>query len=463
MAQYQTFPGVDGDSRTFEKLKALNFPELAGRRFLDVGCNEGFFCGFARFRGAERVVGIDHSLAYIERARRRFPACEFHVQSWDRIPEGPYEVILLASALHYADDQAALIQRLMANLAPDGVLVLELGIAPSAVAEWVKVDRGIDVRLFPSMLMVKQVLGDYAWKWIGPSVAQEGDPISRHVIHVTRKRPMAYLLMQPPGYGKSSIAETLFRPAGVRVVSGDEVLHQVSQGRLSVSPDLAQAIRRDYSPYRIDSTVRRLFDEGYGAKLVSLWLDSAYEDFALDMYVPDVHQASVVSLVKSAGFVPVCLEWERAGEALLPMDVAFKAAEDYQLSLEESPQADSCESIPAYNKGAQGFVDEICWLPNQLVIRGWAVDSQGRAPKLLSIRTEARSFIVRAYERQSRPDVQHHLDLPHPRYGYQVSIPLEQQDRPPVSPRVVEVRAGETEQDLGPPLGFSNSIKPLEI
>ena len=73
MAQYQSFPDAAGDSRTLDKLKALRLPDLAGKSFLDVGCNEGFFCGFARFLGAGRVVGVDHSEQFIARARVRFP------------------------------------------------------------------------------------------------------------------------------------------------------------------------------------------------------------------------------------------------------------------------------------------------------------------------------------------------------------------------------------------------------
>lgn len=457
MAQYQSFPDVEGDSRTLEKLKALSIPDLAGRRFLDVGCNEGFFCGFAKFRGAERVVGIDHSQSYIERARKRFPTCEFFAQPWDHLPEGPYEVILLASALHYADDQNALIRQIMNNLTPDGTLVLELGIASSPTAEWKKISRGIDERLFPSMPMVKGMLSDYAWKWIGPSVLQEGDPVPRHVIHVTRKRPMAYLLMQPPGYGKTTMAEKLFQPAGVRVISGDEILHLVSQGRLPASKGLTHAIRTDYSPFRIDSTVRRMFDEGHGVEFVSLLLGSSQEDFALDTYVPAEHQASVVSLIKSAGFVPVCFEWERAGEALLPMEAAFQAAEDYHSFLQQA-QVKGGEAVPSYNKGVQGFVDEVYRLPNRLVVRGWAVDAHGRAPSVLAVRVDGKSYLVRAYERQSRPDVQTHLDLPHPRYGYQVSVPLESNSSA-ASSEAIEVRAGASEEDLGPPLRFSSIIR----
>src|SRR3546814_12647150 len=102
MTQYQSFPAASGDSRTLEKLKALKLPELGGLGFLDVGCHEGFLCGFAKFQGASRAVGIDQSRAFIERARARFPACGFHQPGWQQLPDGLFDVILLSSALHYA-------------------------------------------------------------------------------------------------------------------------------------------------------------------------------------------------------------------------------------------------------------------------------------------------------------------------------------------------------------------------
>ena len=95
---------------------------------------------------------------------------------------------------------AALIDRLVERLSDDGTLVLEMGIASAPGSEWVQVDRGIDTRAFPSMKKLHEVLGAYAWKWMGRSVAQAGDPVSRHVVHVSRRKPVAYLLMQPPGY-----------------------------------------------------------------------------------------------------------------------------------------------------------------------------------------------------------------------------------------------------------------------
>ena len=143
MAQYQSFPGAAGDSRTLDKLKALSLPSLAGRRFLDVGCNEGFFCGFASHAGAARVVGLDASAGFIERARARFPRCEFIARSWDELPEGPFDVVLLASALHYAEDQPTLIHSLASRLSLDGDTPISSTSTPSSesrdASEWISV------------------------------------------------------------------------------------------------------------------------------------------------------------------------------------------------------------------------------------------------------------------------------------------------------------------------------------
>ena len=51
---------------------------LKGLSVLDLGCNEGFFCGEALRQGARRVVGIDRSGQSIERAKKRFPDASLH-------------------------------------------------------------------------------------------------------------------------------------------------------------------------------------------------------------------------------------------------------------------------------------------------------------------------------------------------------------------------------------------------
>lgn len=418
MAQYQTFPGAPGDSLTLDKLKRLALPDLQGKSFLDVGCNEGFFCGFARSMGARRAVGIDQVDAFIERAKRRFPECEFHAQGWDRIPDDRFDVILLASALHYAEDQEGLLHTLVEHLAPDGVLVLELGIVTSKQSEWVGVHRGIDERLFPTMPKLREILEPYAWKWMGPSIPQAGDPVARHVLHISPRRHAAYLLMQPPAYGKTSIARSLFPAAGLPVVSGDLVIGRIAAGELEAPPRLSEAVVEGYSPFQIDVAIRRILERGCGPDLVKIWLEQAGSgDFSLDMYVPQEFQAGIKSALVDAGYLPVTLDWERPGGRLLSAAELRQGAEEFYLSMVEGAPTE-----PATPVDWQGFVDEAKLCGGVLKLRGWAVDSAGRVPASLRV-SLGETLHEAAFERQLRPDVQTHLGLPHALVGYQASVP----------------------------------------
>lgn len=426
MAQYQSFPDTAGDSRTLEKLKALKFPDLAGRSFLDVGCNEGFFCGFAKFSGAQRSVGIDYSAAFITRARQRFAGCEFLQRDWSELPEGPFDVVLLASALHYAEDQQALVHRLVELLSPNGVLILELGIVSSQESAWVEVERGIDRRSFPTMVKLREVLDGFAWKWMGPSVRQDGDPVARHVVHVSRRRPLAYLLMQPPAYGKTTISGGLFPAAGVPVVSGDHVIAEVAQGRLKAPRGLVDAVSQGYSPFNIDEAVQRAFESGAGADLVRLWTAEARGlDFALDAYVPPERHAQVESTLVELGYLPVRLDWERAGPALLPaMKVEERADAFYRsMGMTGAPRPAASE------RSLVGFVDRIGIEDGCLIVRGWAIDATGKSPQGIGVRFGGRTFEVDSFEHQQRPDVQKHLKHSHAALGFHASLRIPGLDR----------------------------------
>lgn len=419
MAQYQSFPDAPGDSRTLEKLKALKLPDLAGRRFLDVGCNEGFFCGFAGSQGAGRVVGIDQSRPFLDRARRRFPGCEFYLQGWDRLPEGRFDVILLASALHYAQDQAALLRQLVGKLSTDGVLVVELGIVSNPKSEWVKVERGIDQRYFPTMAKLREILSEYAWKWMGPSVSQSGDPVARHVIHISRRRPVAYLLMQPPGYGKSSICARLFAPVGVPVVSGDQLINLVAQGKQDAPEALRRLIAQDYSPFHIDQTIQRVFEQGGGRELIGLWMSQAgnKRDFALDVYVPDQHHPVVEEAFSRMGYLPVLMRWQKAGPSLPSAETQAERVESFYESLSGDPQLPVGASPPAPGS-VVGFIDEVLFEQAGLTIRGWAMDGAGQLPGQLEVHIQGKPVPLTAMEAQERPDVQRRRQLAHAKVGY---------------------------------------------
>ena len=327
--QYQSFPGVKGSSDSLRKLAALRLPSLAGKRCLDVGCNEGFFAGFAIFEGAARAVGIDRSAAAIRKAQRRFPEAEFIQQSWETLPEGQYELITLLSALHYADDQEALIHRLMSQLADDGLLVLEISMAPQAEDAWIEVERSIDRRFFPTRRKLARVLEPYAWKVIGHSVNQPGDPLQRYVVHVRKLKPCVYLLMGRPGSGKSTLARKLFKKARVPVISGDAFYQQVAQGKHDAPAPLQELIGTDFSTASIDRTTRKVFEAGHARDMARLWSASiGYEDFALDTYVPEAFQPAVCDAFTEVGYFPVSMEWG-LGEGLMPRQDAEHRAVAY--------------------------------------------------------------------------------------------------------------------------------------
>ena len=468
MPQYQSFPGTPGDSKTLDKLRALNLPPLRGKTFLDVGCNEGFYCGYALFDGAARSVGLDVDAEFIRRARQRFPACEFIQRGWDALPDEPFDVILLASALHYADDQPALIRRLVERLAPGGVLVLELGVHTGPGNQWMTVKRGIDVRQFPTRDKLIEVLSGFACRFMGASVRQAGDPVPREVVHVARRRPLAYLLNVDAGGGKSSLARSLFLPAGVTVVSGDAVINDVARGVLPAPAELAALIQDGFSIRRIDRTVRRIFDAGLGGDLVALWLSRAEpgRDVVFDAFVPAECRAQVADLVRSGGHVPVRVEWEHLGGGLRSPDEVDRVALAYQEALAQGT-AESAEGAaakgpsarPDAGKGIKGYVDGMSLAGDRrLLMRGWTLDGQQRRAAHMQVEVDGRQMAIEHVDGVDRPDVQAHFGLDHAAVGFELSVRLAADVAAGLTADKVSVSAASAAGDATVRLAVSRSL-----
>ncbi|MEF8698101.1 MAG: class I SAM-dependent methyltransferase [Candidatus Accumulibacter sp. UW20] len=373
MTQYQSFPGVKGASESLAKLEALRLPPLQGKRFLDVGCNEGFFCGYARFDGATEVIGIDASRATIARAQIRFPDCCFLARSWDQLPEGRFDVILLASALHYADDQAALIHRLIASLTDEGTLVLEIGLASSGKSEWVRVKRSIDERLFPSRGKLAEILDDYAWKIVGDSVQQAGDPLRRYVVHVRRQKPFVFLLLEPPASGKTTLGRTLFARAKVPVVSGDLTYLRMSTGKVAASEALVSCINTDFSP-QYNLVAERVLAQGLVGDLVDVWCQQGGGgEFALDSYVPEKYQQQVRDAFLDRGYIPVMLTWEMEKSMSGPGEAASRAAVYVDALAERAVESDA-PSLQVTRLKSPALVT---------LLSGWHLDSPANGQVLI--------------------------------------------------------------------------------
>ena len=252
--QYQSFDDAKGASQSAEKLKALRLASLQNRHseatpleglsLLDLGCNEGFFCGEAVRQGARRVVGLDSNNGFLERARKRFPTVEYRHGSWWDIPDETFDVILFLSAIHYEPEQRALLQKLAGHLTPTGVLVIECGIAGGQRKSWEAVKRGDGVRRYPSMTMfTEELLKPYAVRAMGASVLQGGDPVPRQVFHCYLRRSTALLFVGPSTTGKSTLTRDLAK-RDVPLVCTDQLLGQILRDKRYDWSPAARVVRR---------------------------------------------------------------------------------------------------------------------------------------------------------------------------------------------------------------------------
>lgn len=309
---YQEFPWDRGNSRSMDKLRSLFLPVLTGKSVLDVGCNTGFFCGWAAFQKAAHVRGIDVDRNAIETARIYFPECSFTCGDWESISDRTYDVVLCLSAIHYARDFETFVHFLMRHVASNGLLVLELGIARGDTAALVPVERQItssisDTRLFPTMPMLRQVLDRYAFKFIGKSVPQAGDPTPRHVIHVQHKKPCAVLLLGPHYSGKSSLVSEIIAPNLTRI-SGDTFFGRVAAGQIYVEESLAALIH--YLPgstlLNCAAIMTKICQKGLLPTLVNAISQQVNKsDFVFDAYIPADYHAVAVGLFEEQGFFVV--------------------------------------------------------------------------------------------------------------------------------------------------------------
>ena len=102
--------------------------ERAPERVADLGCGGG---DLAR-RLAERwpdaeVAGIDGSAAMLEQARQTSTRVRWRqADLTDWRPERPLDLIISNAALHWIGDHSALFPRLLAGLAPGGVLAVQM-------------------------------------------------------------------------------------------------------------------------------------------------------------------------------------------------------------------------------------------------------------------------------------------------------------------------------------------------
>jgi SAM-dependent methyltransferase len=117
--------GLEGAAE-FPALRAL-LPDLRGLEIVDLGCGLGWFCRWARARGARRVLGLDLSETMLARARA-FPGDDgilYERADLERLalPDGRFGLAYSSLALHYVPDAGRLFAAVHRGLAPGGNFV----------------------------------------------------------------------------------------------------------------------------------------------------------------------------------------------------------------------------------------------------------------------------------------------------------------------------------------------------
>ncbi|MCJ2010418.1 class I SAM-dependent methyltransferase [Methylobacterium sp. J-092] len=310
--QYQTFGDVRGASNSFAKLLLLGVPNLKDKSFLDVGCNEGFFCKAAEIAEATKIIGIDIDQDVITRAKHRYPNIDFRCMSWNDLDSDKFDVILFSSAIHYADNQISTIKSMLDRLKEDGLLILELGLFPHGSPNVNKITRSAgDVREYYSLDYIEGALPGFVIRLVGDSVKQAGDPVSRKVLHIRKRKPCMAVLSSASHTGKSVFVNAFFNGINssdhINVIAVDLILHKIRNNQFQETDGIAQTIR-EYglaTSFETNNIMNYIFSYNKLEDFISFALAvdcSPGKDVVWEGFIPPEYHHQFVETVSNRGF-----------------------------------------------------------------------------------------------------------------------------------------------------------------
>lgn len=259
-------------SDSANKLLRLRIPEsLVGKRVLDIGCNEGYFCNVAAKRGAVEVVGLDFSKDAIDFASTRYSEhnIKWVNQSWNNLPEGTFDIILWCSAMHYDLDPARTIHEISRRLAVNGIFILECGVAPGAAKEMVPVQRQGDTRWYPtSEFLTSVLLKPFSFRQVAAPEVTPGDPIPRSVYHCVRRLPVVLLIRGETHHGKSTVARSLSASA-TKIIDTDTLIYRIASSDYCHN-DLQGYVQKNYNPNDLTKLYYGIDQHGHTGEYVKI-------------------------------------------------------------------------------------------------------------------------------------------------------------------------------------------------
>lgn len=135
---------------------------------VDLGCGAGNVTRLLASRWPEaEITGLDSSPEMLVRARAALPTVRFEqmgVESW--MPEAPLDLLFSNAALHWVGDHANLFPRLLDQLAPGGVLAVQM---PGNFAA-------------PSHRLIRELAAESAWS-VKLAEARMGAVLGMEVYH----------------------------------------------------------------------------------------------------------------------------------------------------------------------------------------------------------------------------------------------------------------------------------------
>jgi tRNA (cmo5U34)-methyltransferase len=144
---------VRSEVPAYDRLQAALADATGGRSVrsvLDLGSGTGVSAEHVlRVHPGAALTGIDSSEAMLVHARRGLPSATFLVRRLeDPLPDGPFDLVVSALAIHHLDDEgkANLFRRVSSALVPGGRFAfLDVVVSRAPVSDPVPIEPGVDL------------------------------------------------------------------------------------------------------------------------------------------------------------------------------------------------------------------------------------------------------------------------------------------------------------------------------